>query len=370
MKVALNAFLRPIPAAFGAAFEDFLQDLTRRLLVIAALALLVALPLIQALEMFAGGGANDGWAERAAVRLAPLLVSVAILMLHVRGTGGPWPRTMMLALLLVSYLAGFGLLLLQVPAGGHALHYVAYSVSVLIPVSAPLATRGARDLALTLLPAVALSAVVLLWMPPLAHDERYYLVYPFLSAGLSFITAELLFRSNVRAFLAACAMEQRAITDTLTDLMNRRGAAAVLSAEHARCMRHGGGYAIAMADIDHFKRVNDTYGHPVGDEVLAALAKRLRDAVRDEDHVVRWGGEEFLVLLHAADEDAAGRIAEKLRQEAARAPFLTDAGALDITISVGVAVRRSEAHYELVVARADEALYAAKQQGRNRVCLG
>ena len=127
-----------------------------------------------------------------------------------------------------------------------------------------------------------------------------------------------------------------------------------------------------MVDIDHFKSVNDTYGHDVGDQVLKELSARLQEIVRGQDLAARLGGEEFLIVVTNATEDNAQLVAERIREDIAGVPMTatTPSGSLDITVSVGVAMRESA--YETPdeqLKRADEALYAAKRGGRDCVVI-
>lgn len=151
-------------------------------------------------------------------------------------------------------------------------------------------------------------------------------------------------------------------TDPLTGLGNRRalGRAMQMLAER------GEGAAVLCLDLDHFKRINDTLGHEAGDDVLRELAERLQAEVRGRDLVARAGGEEFVVLLPGADRHAALGVAERIRAAVADRAFLLPSGPLWITISIGCATGSPEA---TLLARADEALYAAKHAGRNRVSL-
>ena len=125
--------------------------------------------------------------------------------------------------------------------------------------------------------------------------------------------------------------------------------------------RHGHPLSIAILDLDHFKRINDTHGHKTGDAVLVGSAQALRSHLRAEDQLGRLGGEEFLILLPDTDADAAGHAAEKLRVELAAAPT-----PVPVTVSIGLATWDGEAPEDLLH-RADEALYAAKDAGRDRV---
>ena len=117
-----------------------------------------------------------------------------------------------------------------------------------------------------------------------------------------------------------------------------------------------------MIDVDHFKSVNDTYGHAAGDQVLRGVAERCRNQLRVIDIIGRYGGEEFAVALPETDIHAAGQIAERLRIAVERAPFVTDYGSISLTISVGAAVYHPDDHVTLdaVIDRADRALYIAK----------
>ncbi|MBI4184049.1 MAG: diguanylate cyclase [Proteobacteria bacterium] len=164
-------------------------------------------------------------------------------------------------------------------------------------------------------------------------------------------------------------LEGLALRDPLTGLLNRRGFEARLAEEVGRCRRYGRPLSLAMLDLDHFKKVNDTYGHPVGDEVLAAVAARLTAGMRGNDIAARYGGEEFIVLLPETTAEAALTVAERLRRRLAETPVATAAGrALPVTVSIGVAAFPGVGEgAEALIAAADRALYAAKEAGRNRV---
>ncbi|MCE3026910.1 GGDEF domain-containing protein [Salinicola sp. DM10] len=168
------------------------------------------------------------------------------------------------------------------------------------------------------------------------------------------------------------ALRQQAETDQLTGLANRHGAQRALNRlETARTTgAEGVRTSVLLADVDHFKRINDTYGHEVGDSVIVAVAARLRGAVRDGDVAVRWGGEEFLVLLPATDATAAQVIAERLRDAVIHTPVHADGHDIPVTLSIGIAEATSEGEtLSAAIVSADRALYRAKRQGRDRVCL-
>jgi diguanylate cyclase (GGDEF)-like protein len=155
-------------------------------------------------------------------------------------------------------------------------------------------------------------------------------------------------------------------TDGLTGLLNSETFWALLRSEQAREGRYGGEYSLILLDVDHFKHVNDTYGHPVGDDVLRGIARILRDRARESDTVARFGGEEFMLLLPATDRDQALALADRLRVLVAESDFVNS-----VTISLGVASSGDgfATTPEEVVATADRALYGAKNAGRNRVAV-
>jgi diguanylate cyclase (GGDEF)-like protein/PAS domain S-box-containing protein len=158
-----------------------------------------------------------------------------------------------------------------------------------------------------------------------------------------------------------------ATVDPLTGAYNRRQGDALLAAEFARRARDGRDFAVLMLDIDHFKAVNDRFGHEAGDAVLCALVRDGQKALRAVDMLVRWGGEEFLVVLPDTTVDAAMGAAERLRAALAEMQVVAPgATAIRVTASIGVAVPLTDDPGELL-RRADLALYAAKRGGRNRV---
>jgi len=156
-----------------------------------------------------------------------------------------------------------------------------------------------------------------------------------------------------------------ATQDELTGLPNRRHMQALLDAEHARQMRNFRPLSIAMLDLDHFKRINDKYGHYAGDVVLKGFADAARSTLRGSDVLSRWGGEEFLLMLPDTGEDEAARCMERMRQGLARVMFSSVTPDLQITFSAGLSVCGPDEPLEAVIERADGAMYRAKAQGRN-----
>ncbi|HET7465757.1 MAG TPA: GGDEF domain-containing protein [Candidatus Dormibacteraeota bacterium] len=160
------------------------------------------------------------------------------------------------------------------------------------------------------------------------------------------------------------AQEENALTDELTKLPNRRYMAQRFLQEMQRARRHHKGLAFLMLDIDHFKQINDTYGHLHGDAVLSELAHILNAAKRESDVAARYGGEEFGLILNETGETGAMTLAERIREKVETATF---PGGLKLTVSIGVATTDDEALFTSLIEKADQALYAAKQAGRNTV---
>lgn len=161
-----------------------------------------------------------------------------------------------------------------------------------------------------------------------------------------------------------------AITDQLTGLYNRRHMMNQLEQFLKRANRGDGPLSLFIADIDHFKRVNDTFGHDVGDEVLQEFARRIKAHIRPSDIACRHGGEEFIVIMPNTNREEAGAVAERVRRHVCMEPFIVERGAerLDITVSLGVSTTLNAGEgVDDVIKRADLALYDAKESGRNQV---
>ena len=162
-------------------------------------------------------------------------------------------------------------------------------------------------------------------------------------------------------------LREKSMRDPLTGLLTRGAFFEISDREFARARRTRTPLSIVMADIDHFKSINDRYGHPGGDEVLREVARRLHATFRKEDAVGRYGGEEFVVLAFGCEAPDAIALAERFRETVRRDRFIVGDTTVDVTTSVGVATGRSEDGVTRLLKAADEALYAAKKSGRNRV---
>lgn len=186
------------------------------------------------------------------------------------------------------------------------------------------------------------------------------------------ITPRMLERSlryAVKLSESFAALRQLATVDALTGLLNRREFDRLLKEEQERAVRFTQPLSLLLLDLDHFKQVNDTHGHPVGDQVLHAIARRIVANVRSVDRVARYGGEEFAVVLVQGAPEFAVSAAERIRAAIAAESVVTSGGlVLSVTASIGVATLPVHGETpETLVAAADKALYAAKSAGRNRV---
>jgi diguanylate cyclase (GGDEF)-like protein len=188
-------------------------------------------------------------------------------------------------------------------------------------------------------------------------------------------------QARIRAGCRIIELEQRLIKtqeklkvqathDSLTGLWNRSAIFDILDRELGRAKRNETPISIGMADLDHFKSVNDSFGHIAGDTVLREVANRMRSVIRDYDSIGRYGGEEFLIVLPGLDEKDAIDAAERIRLSISEKPLVIQEGVVPVAISIGVAVMNpttKAGHAESLIRLADEALYTAKAQGRNRV---
>lgn len=164
-------------------------------------------------------------------------------------------------------------------------------------------------------------------------------------------------------------MKSMAHYDKLTGCLNRHAAGSMVHREIERFSAQGLPLALLMMDLDHFKKINDTYGHGAGDEVLKKFADIIRQGLRRSDLFCRWGGEEFLVLLRGTVVDEALRIAERFRERIAAAVFPPCGESGLVTVSIGGASFPPGRAFERLIADADIALYRAKREGRNRVAV-
>lgn len=214
---------------------------------------------------------------------------------------------------------------------------------------------------------------------PLLYESELLGVFIMLSKKRNFLDSFQLGLLEVLCSQASIAIanaqlhaeiEKLATIDGLTGLYNHRRFQEKLADEFKRLNRSPARLSLVLADIDYFKKVNDSYGHPAGDLVLKGVSHIIREEVREMDVPARYGGEEFAVLLPGTDADGAGNIAERLRKAVMDAAFEADGRSLSVTISIGIATAPDDAqHAQELIEKADRALYQAKHSGRNRSVL-
>ncbi len=165
-------------------------------------------------------------------------------------------------------------------------------------------------------------------------------------------------------------LKMQVITDPLTEVFNRRYLFEIFKREIARAKRYNEPLSVIMMDIDHFKKINDTYGHMIGDKILKGIAKVIKERIRTSDIIARYGGEEFVIVLTNANLEIAQKIAEDLRQKVENIVFKIEEKSIKATISLGVAQLKEDDDVDTLLIRADENLYTAKNRGRNAVVAG
>ena len=182
---------------------------------------------------------------------------------------------------------------------------------------------------------------------------------------------EELARRNAQLATTFARLDELASHDELTGTLNRRSIMRLLEEERERTRRSGQSFGVAMLDIDHFKQVNDRFGHLVGDQVLRRFAQTVTEGMRGTDRLGRFGGEEFLLLLTVTEgSDAVATAAERVRSSVASCHWAEIAPGLELTVSAGVSMCGRDDTTEQLLDRADRALYVAKREGRNCVRLG
>jgi diguanylate cyclase (GGDEF)-like protein/PAS domain S-box-containing protein len=164
-------------------------------------------------------------------------------------------------------------------------------------------------------------------------------------------------------------LEKTALTDWLTKLGNRRLAETKLKSSLNEFQRYDRPFGILFIDVDHFKIINDLYGHETGDNILKMVSKTMANSIRSSDTLCRWGGEEFLAIMPNVDREKALAVADKLRALVERSSISDDLGRLRASVSVGIALARTDDDVESLIARADRAMYASKAAGRNKVTI-
>ncbi len=199
-------------------------------------------------------------------------------------------------------------------------------------------------------------------------EFKLRLLYSFLTVTfLSALYENSREKSYQKALELSKKYQQLAHFDPLTHLSNRRDALYILKREQARMVRTKEPFSIILCDVDHFKQINDQYGHNAGDSVLIELAKIFTNNIREQDYIARWGGEEFLFILPQTTAKSANHIAEKIQKRLQNSVVNYENDKIAVTVSMGIEQFRDEQNIDELINNADKHLYQAKNSGRNQI---
>ena len=361
-----------LPQRFREVYARSEQRLIREVMVKGAWVVMFISGLTNGAALLRGGSMIDadplwGWT----LRVPPLAASLLALGMHyARMPGGLWPLVMLRLISLTAMWSVLGNLVFAYEQGGDAFR-VLTELSILSIFCASLVSlRGIRGCMIPLFLPMAVFVAVMLYRghAPLALALN---LLSFVSAMVvAVLITQVLYQRRISEFLYRQKLNELSTVDTLTGLMNRRAMTERLESERARYHRLSHSFAVVLLDLDHFKRVNDQFGHDAGDRVLREVGNRLKSNSRQQDCVARWGGEEFLILLPDTDEEGAMVAAEKFRAALHSLPFeIGMPPPVTQTGSFGIAIYDGRENASRLVARADQALYMAKECGRNRVVV-
>jgi diguanylate cyclase (GGDEF)-like protein len=357
---------KPIPPQWQSTYDEFLNQVEKQLALLAGWLTAVILVIYQINPEQRGINGHIHTIET--LLRAPVLL-VALFTLFVHYTKIPKVDPGLLLRVIALSLMGLSLSMFVV----HALYSPAtlYQMSNVLMISffgvSILSVRGLEQWWTFFVIPLTLFFAALIVVDVEFRQLMPVLFDPLVMIFLCIVVSGSLSRLRRSEFLARQQLESMASTDQLTGLLNRHAIHASLEQLVARYARHGHPFSLILGDLDKFKRVNDSYGHNVGDEVLIETASRLNGHVRTGDIVCRWGGEELLVVLPDTEQASALAVAEKLRCAVGGAPMKAGGHDIKQTISFGVTCYHNGEHIDATIMRADRALYLAKQGGRNRV---
>jgi len=358
-----------IPARWQPAFERYRERLEACLAVSSAWLLLAMIHLHEASHAYLHVHTVDlGYLEWA-VR-APLLFAALLTLANWRWQIPPWPARYFLRLMGLG-LSGLALSMVFMFAryDPGTLNQIPDTLTIAIFGATVLGLRSFKEWLLIVVLPIAIFVVAVCWAGLASITLATVFIAPALMMLVTCVFMTIIRRLVLEGFLAGKELQELATTDTLTGLMNRRAFTPLMQQEHARAQRTGEPFSVVLGDLDRFKLVNDTWGHELGDEVLRETATRLRQSLRQQDVLCRWGGEEFLILLPGTSAQGAFTVAEKCRTHLEGQPMLLNGQPHTQTISLGVACFDGTESVTLLVGRADAALYQAKAKGRNRTEL-
>ncbi|NBB93331.1 MAG: diguanylate cyclase [Gammaproteobacteria bacterium] len=360
-------FLEKLRRQTAPASRDEHAALAGALAATGSVIVLLLVPSYHLMDTFLDRTPSELLRTHALWRLPPVLVAIAALAAYRQSRSPAVHRAFLRALAFAVMAMALGMFSADLvhPAGNPPL-MVRGTIICTFAVSL-VSLSGARELmiifGLPFLTALAWIVYQSIDLAPLTNQ----LIDVLMALIIALIISEVFFRIRKQQFELLGELERQATTDALTGLPNRRILDDRLGREIARSRRHGDPLSVVIGDLDHFKRVNDEFGHAAGDEVLHAVGETMQQHLRAEDLAVRWGGEEFLLLLPSTSLDQAVQVADKVRRAIAAVPIDCQDRAVPVTISLGAAQLAAGEEVADLVRRADDAMYRAKKAGRNRV---
>ncbi|MDO6441405.1 GGDEF domain-containing protein [Marinobacter sp. 2_MG-2023] len=357
---------KKVPPKWLPAYEEYIRTVEGQVAVIAAWVLLVTVIFYQFSHELRLAHHPDLWLTEFCLRIPVLLAASLTLLSHYASKPLCQNRHL---------LRGMGVSVMVMILGLFLIHYNGrtadtYQITNGMVISffgvAILSVRGSREWWLMFALPMTVFALVARTQGLALSELLPFLFDPLVMMIIGMVTSEALRQLREGEFLARQQLREQATTDQLTGLLNRRAMHTLLEQEHSRAQRYGTTHSLILGDLDRFKRVNDRYGHDIGDAVLKETARKLNGHMRAQDVLCRWGGEEVLILLPETDLEGAIHLAEKLRVAIAEEPMHAGEHLIPQTISLGVTSCRGRNDIENAIKRADEALYKAKDGGRNR----
>lgn len=360
--------LDPAEGSESVTGDDHRRQVARGMTCAGAALALIVVPVYHLIDALDRAVPGDLLWLHAAWRIPLLLVALGALACCILAPGSRHPGLILRVLSASVMVMMFGLFTTDFvhPAGNpermaRGIIMATFAVSLL-------SLRGGREVLLLFGLPFVLCLGWLWWIGDRWLEALTHLVDPLMMLIIAMIASELLDRIRSDQFALQRELRQLASIDALTGLHNRRELERRIVREMSRSRRHDTPLSVAIGDLDLFKHVNDRYGHAVGDDVLRAVGERMRENLRAEDLAVRWGGEEFLLMLPETELEEAAQVADKIRRAVAERPIPGDDCKVSVTISFGVARFDGRESLGELVRRADDAMYRAKSEGRNRVC--
>ncbi|WP_417515741.1 GGDEF domain-containing protein [Marinobacter sp.] len=357
---------KKVPPKWLPAYEAHIRTVEGQVAIVAAWVLLITVIFYQFSHELRLAHRPDLWLTELFFRIPVLLSTSLTLLSHYTGKPLCQSRYLLRAMGLSVMVMILGLFLIHYNGRTADTYQIINGMVISFFGVAILSVRGSKEWWLMFALPLTVFALVTSAQGLALSELLPFMFDPLVMMVIGIVTSEALRQLRAGEFLARQQLREQATTDQLTGLLNRRAMHTLLEQEHSRAQRYGTTHSLILGDLDRFKRVNDRYGHDIGDTVLKEAAKRLSSHMRAQDVLCRWGGEEILILLPETDLAGAMHVAEKVRRSLADEPMLAGEHSIPQTISLGVTSCHGDDDIENAIKRADDALYKAKDGGRNR----